>query len=187
VSPDGIQWTRLDVPKIQSSDEGNFSYLPEDGVFIHTVKRRGKFGRSVALAVSRDFQTWADYGLVFEADGLRQELGTEHIAARRADVTLQQTLYNDPKVYNVDVYNMGVFRYEGLYIGLPAMYHATGPEPNYPNTDGFHLIQLTSSRDLKSWQRLGDRETFLGPSRLDSGAYDLTQILPPSAPVVRGD
>jgi hypothetical protein len=28
---------------------------------------------------------------------------------------------------------------------------------------------------------------FIGPSRLNSGAYDLTQILPPSAPIVRGD
>ncbi|MEX2112010.1 MAG: hypothetical protein WD845_02430, partial [Pirellulales bacterium] len=37
------------------------------------------------------------------------------------------------------------------------------------------------------WDRLGERQTFIGPSRLDSGAYDLTQILPPSAPIVRGD
>jgi hypothetical protein len=82
---------------------------------------------------------------------------------------------------------MGVFRYESLYIGMPAMYHAVGSIPNYPNTDGFHLIQLVCSRDLKHWQRLGDRQTFIGPSRIDSGAYDLTQILPPSSAVVRDD
>jgi hypothetical protein len=40
---------------------------------------------------------------------------------------------------------------------------------------------------LKTWNRVGDRQTFLGPSRVDSGAYDLTQIISPSAPVVRGD
>lgn len=100
---------------------------------------------------------------------------------------MQQTFHDDPQVYNVDVYNMGVFRYESAYIGMPAMFHSTGPVPNYPNTDGFHLIQLTCSRDLKDWRRLGDRETFIGPSRLESGAYDLTQILPPSAPVVRDE
>ena len=33
--------------------------------------------------------------------------------------------------------------------------------------------------------RLDGRQTFIGPSRIDSGSYDLTQILPPSAPVVR--
>ena len=116
-----------------------------------------------------------------------QQLGKQNIEARRADKTLEQTLYDDPNVYKVDVYNMGVFRYEGIYIGLPAMFHSTGPVPNYPNTDGFHLVELTCSRDLKDWRRLGDRQAFIGPSCVDSGAYDLTQILPPSAAVVRHD
>lgn len=187
VSADGVNWTQLEVGIVQSSDEGNCSFDASQGLFIHTVKRRGKHGRAVALATSKDFKNWTDYGLVFQSDDRDQELGKEHIQARKADPTLQQNFYDDPQVYNVDVYNMGVFRYEGLYIGLPAMYHAVGPVPNYPNTDGFHLIQLACSRDLQQWQRLGDRKTFIGPSRLDSGSYDLTQILPPSAPVVRED
>jgi hypothetical protein len=128
-----------------------------------------------------------DLGVVFQADELDQKLGVETIRARLADASLQQPFHVDPKVFNVDVYNMGVFHYEGLYLGLPAMYHATGPVPNYPNTDGFHVVQLAASRDLKRWQRLGERRPFIGPSRLDSGAYDLTQILPPSAPIVRED
>jgi len=187
VSPDGVRWTKLDVPAVPSNDEGNFSYDPQEGLFIHSVKRGGPFGRAVAIATSRDFKTWRDYGIVFHADELDQEVGGKNIQARAADPTLQQVLYDAPQVHKVDVYNMGVFHYEGMYIGLPAMFHATGPVPNYPNTDGFHLIQLACSRDLKSWLRLGDRQTFIGPSRLDSGAYDLTQILPPSAPVVKDD
>ncbi len=187
VSADGALWTKLDVAKIASSDEGNFSYDAERGLFLHTVKRGGKHGRSAALATSRDFKMWTDFGLVFQADDSDQQLGRQNIEARRADKTLEQTLYDDPKVYNVDVYNMGVFRYEDMYIGLPAMFHSTGPVPNYPNTDGFHLVELAYSRDLKDWRRLGDREAFIGPSRVDSGAYDLTQILPPSAPVIRDD
>ena len=187
VSPDGITWKQLELPKIDSSDEGNFSFDADQGLFIHTVKRGAKYGRAVALATSKDFKTWDDIGLVFQVDDLDQELGKKHIARRMADASLQQNFFNDPQVYNVDVYNMGVFRYEGLYIGMPALYHAVGPIPNYPNTDGFQLIQLVCSRDLKHWQRLGDRQTFIGPSRIDSGAYDLTQILPPSAPIVRTD
>ena len=187
VSPDGVQWTKLDLPPVPSSDEGNFSYDPQEGLFIHSVKRGGPSGRSVAIATSRDFRTWLDCGVVFHADERDQELGGRNIQARTADLTLQQPLYNAPQSHNVDVYNMGVFHYEGIYVGLPAMFHATGPVPNYPNTDGFHLIQLACSRDLKSWIRLGDRKTFIGPSRLDSGAYDLTQILPPSAPVLKDD
>ena len=187
VSPNGIHWTKLDLPSIQSSDEGNLSYDPQQGLFIHTAKRGAQYGRAVAIATSRDFKTWTDLGVVFQSDDVDQELGVKNITARMADPTLPQTFHNDPTVYNVDIYNMGVFRYEGLYIGLPAMYHATGPVPNYPNTDGFHLVQLAMSRDLKHWTRLGDRKPFIGPSRIDSGAYDLTQLLPPSAPVKHGD
>jgi hypothetical protein len=82
------------------------------------------------------------------------------------------------------VYNMGLFRYEGLYIGTPAMFHSND---NRWNKDGFHLIQLVCSRDLKTFKRLGNRQTFIGPSPVGQGAYDLTQLLGPSAPVVRGD
>ena len=187
VSADGVQWTKLDIPKIPSSDEGNFSYDPKHGLYIQTVKRGGPHGRAVAIATSKDFMTWTDHGVVFSADKLDQELGRKNIEARREDASFQQSLYDDQSIYNVDVYNMGVFHYEGLYLGMPAFYHATGSVPNYPNTEGFHLVQLACSRDLKDWHRLGDRQPFLGPSRRDSGAYDLTQILPPSAPVLRND
>ncbi|MCY2962944.1 MAG: hypothetical protein NT069_04700 [Planctomycetota bacterium] len=187
VSPDGFHWTKLDLPAITSSDEGNFSYHPDDGLFIHTVKRGGPNGRAVALATSRDFRTWNDLGLVFHADDRDQELGKRNIESRIADRSLEPLRYHSPDVYKVDVYNMGVFWYEGVYLGTPAMFHATGKVPNYPNTDGFHLIQLAMSRDLKTWHRLGDRQTFIGPSHVDSGAYDLTQLISPSAPVVRED
>ena len=194
VSPDGIRWKDLDIPAIQSDDEGNFSYDPDRRLFIHTVKRRGTppknrdlWVRAHALLTSRDFKTWKDHGLVFEADALDQTLGPRTIRSRLADPTVQHPRHHNPEDYFVDVYNFAVFRYEGLYIGLPAMYHATGNVPNYPNTDGFQIVQLTASRDLIHWNRLGDRKPFIGPSRLDSGAYDRSQILPPSAPVVRGD
>lgn len=187
VSPDGVHWTKLAVEKVQSSDESNLSYEPTERLFIHTVKRNAKYGRAVALAVSRDFQKWDDYGLVFASDDEDQRLGVETIRRRVADPTLMPLSYVDENVFRVDVYNMGVFHYEGQYIGLPAMFHSSGKVPNYPNTDGFQVIQLAVSRDLKSWHRVADRAVFIGPSRLNSGAYDLTQILPPSAAIVRGD
>jgi len=185
VSSDGVSWRALDIEGVPSSDEYNFSFDEQEHLFILTVKHSGPYGRSVHLSTSRDFEHWTKPELIFHADELDQELGREHIRARFADPTLHHPPANDPQVYNVDVYNMAVFRYEGLYIGLPAMYHATGPVLNYPNTVGFHLLQLTCSRDLKTWKRLGDRKPFIGPSRLGSGAYDLTQILPPSYPILR--
>ena len=168
--------------------KSNFSFDPKEHLFIVTVKHGGPYGRAVLVSTSKDFKQWTESKLNFGADEVDQELGRKNIDQRLADPALQPMYYEpNPAVYNVDVYNMGVFRYEGLYIGMPALYHATGPVPNYPNTVGFHLIQLVCSRDLQTWLRLGDRRTFIGPSRLDSGAYDLTQILPPSAPVIRGD
>lgn len=187
VSPDGLRWSKLDIPRIPSSDEANFSHDPATGLFIHTVKRGGPHGRSLAIAASHDFRSWTDLGIVFHADEEDQRRGREHIAARVSDATLEPLRYVDGVATNVDVYNMGVFLYEGLYIGLPTMFHATGRVPNYPNTDGFDQIQLAVSRDLKAWSRLGDRQPFLEPSRTDSGAYDLTQLLSPSAPVRRDD
>ncbi|HIB90002.1 TPA: hypothetical protein EYO57_22930 [Candidatus Poribacteria bacterium] len=82
---------------------------------------------------------------------------------------------------------MGVFRYQGYYLGTPAMYHATSGVKNYPNTDGYHLVQLACSRDLKTWHRLGNRSPFIGPSPLSSGAYDLAQIIGSSNVILRDD
>jgi len=187
VSPDGVTWTKLDVPPIPSQDESNLSYDRSRRLFIATVKHSGPFGRTVWLSTSEDFASWTKPELIFHPDKRDQELAKSVIANRLADATLQKMFHNDPDVYNVQVYNMGVFRYEGLYVGLPAMFHSTGRVPNYPNTDGFHVIQLACSRDRRQWTRLGDRGAFIGPSPAAGGAFDLTQILPPSAPIVRGD
>ncbi len=205
VSSNGIEWTKLDVPKIESSDEANFSFDPRSGLFIHTVKRGGPYGRAVAIATSQDFKTWKDYGVVFHADDLDQEIGRRRIAERLANPSLKQTEYNVPEHYSVQIYNMGVFWYEGLYIGLPSMYHHTGLVPKewpgfdklhlspyildcvrrYGDYTGFYNVQLTTSRDLVHWQRFADRPTFLDTSPLGAGAYDLQTIIGPSSPVVR--
>ncbi len=187
VSPDGIDWQRLDVPQIPSQDESNLSYDRATRTFLATVKHRGPYGRTVWLSTSRDFETWSKPELIFHPDERDQELARKNIETRLAESKLQPMFDNDPETYNVQIYNMGVFRYEGVYLGMPAMFHSTGPRPNYPNTDGFHLIQLVVSRNLRKWVRLGDRQPFIGPSPVGGGAYDLTQILPPSHPVVRGD
>ena len=71
-------------------------------------------------------------------------------------------------------------------MGLPAMFHSVAPD-GHGNTDGFHLIKAVTSRDLKTWAWLGNRSTFITPSKVDSGAYDLMQMLPPSNVLVKGD
>jgi len=207
VSPDGIRWKMLDVPAVRSSDNFSFSFDEKSHTFFAAVKIGGPHGRSVGLATSKNFTNWTNHGLVFHADELDQKLGLENIKARYADPTLHPPCHNIPATYNVDVYMMSIFVYEGIYIGMPAMYHQTGKVPgSWPGFDdlpitpymmklykrdgdwaGFHDVQLTCSRDLKSWKRLGDRKPFIGSSRLGSGAYDTANIKPPPYPVVRGD
>ena len=46
---------------------------------------------------------------------------------------------------------------------------------------------MACSRDLKTWQRIGQREPFLSTSPLGAGAYDIQTIIGPSAPVVHND
>ena len=186
-SRDGAQWQLLEVPVIRTSDEQNISLDLRWHQFIYTFKLRGPYGRSVFLSTSPDFAAWSDPRLVFHADDVDQLLGVKHIRDRLEDTSLLPRHTNDPAVYNVDVYNMGVFAYEGLYLGTPAMFHAMAPTPDGSNRFGFHLVQLASSRDLMSWQRVCRRETFIGPSPVNSGAYDLTQIIGPSAPLMQDD
>ncbi len=185
VSPDGIHWTLLETSVLPSSDESNMSYDRANKTFIATLKRGGPFGRSHRIWTSRDFTEWSDTGVLFHADKQDQQLAKKNIAARLSNPKLQQPVKNVPADYNADIYNFGIFRYEGLYIGMPAVYHATGKLKR--NTDGFHLIQLACSRDLKKWTRLGDRQPFIGPSPVGPGVFDRTQLLPPSAPVERGN
>ena len=187
VSPDGRNWTVLPRSFPSASDEWNFSLDLENRLYLATIKMGGPYGRAVYLTKSESFDNWSTPELIFHADELDQELGRDNIEQRFADESLLTPLWNDPSVYNVDTYNMGIFRYESVYIGTPAMFHSVAPVPNYPNTEGFHLIQLAVSRDLKTWTRLGDRQPFIGPSRRDSGAYDLTQLIGPSRAVARGD
>ena len=185
VSPDGIRWTLLETSVLPSSDESNMSYDRANKTFIATLKRGGPFGRSHRIWTSRDFTEWSDTGVLFHADEQDQQLAKKNIEARLSNPKLQQPVKNVPADYNADIYNFGVFRYEGFYIGMPAVYHATGKLK--VNTDGFHLIQLACSRDLKQWTRLGGRQPFIGPSPVGPDVFDRTQLLPPSAPVEHND
>lgn len=185
VSPDGIHWTRLDVPAIPSQDESNLSYDRRTHTFIATLKQSGPFGRSHGLSMSRDFLNWTTPELVFHADEEDQERARQNIEARLASPELAQPVHVDPESYKADIYNTPIFRYEGLYLALPAVFHTTSATPD--SNDGFQLIQLACSRDLRTWKRLGDRQPFIGPSPKGKDAFDTMQLLPPSSPVVHGE
>lgn len=183
VSPDGVQWRRLAVPAIPSADESNLNYDPVTRTFLATVKGTPGGRRVVNLSTSQDFEHWSAPVLTFSADAEDQALARKVIEARIANPALSHPTYLEPAEYGADVYNMPIFRYEGLYLGLPAIFYRTANRDG----DGFHQVQLVCCRDLRNWQRLGNREPFIGPSPVNSDAYDLTQILPPTRPIPHGD
>ena len=208
VSSDGIRWTETKSPGVPSYDEWSLSFDEREGLFIHYVKFSDPNGRrSIYVSTSKDFQNWTEPQLVFWADEQDQALAPKRIAQRMADGTRKVPEYNVPETYRVEVYHMGIFRYESHYIGTPAMSYHTGSVPKeWPGFEEMHLspeidkavhtygdytwfyeLQLASSRDLYHWQRLGDRKPWLENSPLGGGAYDLQTIIGPADVVVCGD
>ena len=161
----------------------------------------------MAIATSRDFNNWQDYGVVFHADAEDQEIGRRVIGARLTNPNLRQTEYNTPEHYSIQIYNMGVFLYEGIFIGMPTVFHHTGKVSKdwygfdkinlspyisglvqaHGDYTGFHHVQLVCSRDLRNWIRLGERKPFIDTSPLGGGAYDTQTMRGPSSPLERGD
>jgi hypothetical protein len=208
VSANGVDWTALDTPPISGDDESSMYYDRSSKLFITTIKHQGPYGRSVYLAVSRHFDDWTDSRdcLIFHSDYKDQLLGVERIHARMNNPAFQKPEYDLPDTYNVDVYNMAVMRYEGLYLALPAMFHKTAQVPKdwpgfaqynlspaltkavhqYGDWTGFHQLELLSSHDLIDWQHAGERQPILEDSPTEGDPYDLQTILP-SSPVIRGN
>jgi hypothetical protein len=116
------------------------------------------WGRAVARLESPDFIHW-DYNkpatapIVMSADPLDQP-GDE-------------------------TYDMHVFPYEGIYIGLLKMYHDV---PDDPVLD----VQLTTSRDSVHFTRVGDRKPFIPVGVI--GEWDrFNQSLATNPPIAVGD
>ncbi len=184
VSADGLHWTALPVPPVPSQDESQLIYDETARRFVATVKHEGPYGRSVYLSVSQDFEKWTAPKLIFHADGVDQERGRARFAARLTDPRYAPLAINQPDQYNVDIYNMPVFPYQGIYIGMPMKFHQSGPTP-IGNQDGFHHVELVTSRDLEHWTPVADRAVFIPNAQVGPGVYDTGTIVPPTRPVVR--
>ncbi|MBM4005035.1 MAG: hypothetical protein FJ295_17400 [Planctomycetes bacterium] len=201
VSRDGISWNKLAVPRIASQDESSLVYDRKQRRFLAWLKTDNKYGRAHSLSISTDFRTWSSPQLSFGADDEDQPLALRFICDRIRDRGLSRPVYVDddpalgkpvrpgPRTWLADCYYIGVFPYETLYIGFPTMFFPTGVDHNGNNCDGFDLIQLACTRDLLTWTRLGDRQPFIPPGRIDDGlvgVWDRMQMFA-TTPIVRDD
>ena len=188
-SADHVHWEELGYPPCPSADQSHFTLDAGRGLFIATVKHRGPYGRSWYLTTSEDFRNWSAQELVFHADQVDQENGRSRLRRFFEDPAYLTPVYNRPEEWRTDVYNFPVFPYEGLYLGLPVLQHWSGKHaPLYENVDSRKSVELTSSRDLRHWERVANRAPFLELSGVEKngGAYDTGQIVTSNGPVVRG-
>ncbi len=185
ISSDGKSWQLLDA-FIPTADESHLFHDEDNGIYAATVKHRGPYGRSVYLSVSPDFESWTDPRdcLIFHADQQDQELGAARVRMQVESRDLRKPVYHDPEAYLTDIYNLPVFRYEGLYVGMPTVFNHSG-NTEY-NSDGFSMVELAVSRDLIHWERVGKREKFIPLSEVDGGKnYDVAQLLAGNQPIVK--
>ena len=194
ISRDGLRWKPLEQFNVPSSDEAHLTHMPDEKRFVAMVKNRGPggrapYGRSHCLSTSEDFENWSELELVFHADQQDQENGEERIARFIEDPEYLSPVYNRPEEYRTDVYNFPVFKYEGIYLGLPVMHHWIGKHaPLYENVDSRKSVELASSRDLRTWERVANRAPFLELSKEgDGSAYDTGQVVVTNGPVARNN
>jgi hypothetical protein len=189
VSADGLRWRALESSSpIPTEDEYQLNYDELGQQFIATVKHGTQWGRSVYLTTSKDFEHWSEQTLIMHSDDADLEVVRRRIERHLTDPTLLSLFVNNPEQYRAEIYNMPVFPYEDLYVGLPTKFNASGniPPPR-GNQDGINLVELAASRDLHTWMRLGERDAFIPPSPINVGAYDTGQLLAGSRPLLRND
>ncbi len=118
-SPDGLHWTNHGVILPQSLDASSCHWDPARKKYISSIKL-GLNGRRVrGYAESDDFLHWSDTYLMTNVDHL--------------------DLAGD------EIYDMKIFRYENLYLGMCKILHCT--------TSSTSDIQLATSHNCTHWQR----------------------------------
>ncbi len=208
VSADCLHWKKLDA-WLPSSDAGTMAFDRGRRLFMAMLKRPNSntVGRSYDVSFSENFVTWSEPRFLFGMDKDRdQKMAIDVIRRRLANPAMAKPLFIDPDpaigwrppegkrhipTWQAECYNFGVIPYQGIYLGLITVYYPTGQRlPERTNADGFNLIQLAMSRDLKEWKRLGSRRPFLEPSSLTEslvGNYDRLQLAAYNGIIEHGD
>ena len=160
VSPDGIHWKRLQEKPVLYAQEKEQAVSDVMDLMIDSASRK-------YVVYTKG---WAD-PFPKNRQIVRSE-SADFLHWSTPEVVLRHAF----TIKDTESYGMPVFQYEGLYLGLLRMYHR--------RTTQTIDIQLTMSRDGKSWMRVADQATFLplGPA----GAWDDGMIFS-TAPVIRGD
>ena len=185
-SPDGLNWTMPDISPVPSQDESHLCYDIISNQYLATVKQSTEWGRSVYLATSKNFINWTFPKLIFNTDETDNENRKQRIeqATINPDYLTPPIVGEPPEGYKAQCYQMAIMPYEGLYVGFPALCNPAGPDGAGNNT-GLNQIELTVSHDLYNWNRVANRELFIGIDPWDGVNYGTAQILMCGSPTIR--
>jgi hypothetical protein len=187
VSPDGFDWTLLEET-IPSQDESQFTYDPQTGQYLAFVKLATEWGRSVWLSKSDDFCSFSEPELIFHADEVDWENCRKRVREIVDNPAYLTPFLVDDEDYKAQIYNMAVLPYEGLYVGFPTVFNPIGAiPPPATNYTRINQIEMSVSRDLHQWERVADRDVFIGVEPWRGDNYGTSQLLPAGHPVVRDD
>lgn len=163
-SKDGIQWKmpdEQDQPVLPNFGDGTTSLLDapsQEPIVIFSRDRD-------------DMQQLQKVRCIY-----RIGLSDPRTVRSQSQLILRPDLEDGPYV---EFYQMSVFRYESVFLGLIERYHTA--EPPYAD------VELTVSRDSKQWRRVRPRMPFLGPPAggRELGAFDSGCSTPGNSPPLR--
>ena len=184
-SPDGVNWTVYPEPHFDKEADVAPTIFDElTGRYVSFMKVNRKVGRwirrLVGISFSDDFVRWSKPQIILAPDEKDDEMADARIVAA-SDLLL----YDNPWEHRTEFYSMAGFPYEGLYLGLLWVFSASGPTPDGGNQDGTIEVQLTSSRDLLHWKRVGERMAII-PCGM-CGQWDHGMVGTLSRPLIVGD
>ena len=146
--------------------------------------RDGSFGymrRSAGIMTSDDYIHWSPNHLVLQPDELDDFLARQRIMA--ASPVLQ---HNRPDQQRAEFYGMPLMPCGDILLGLLWVLDASSSvRLEGGNQAGPVHVQLAGSRDLRRWQRLGERMPLLAPGAPDE--WDCGSIYTVNRPIVVGD
>ena len=187
ISPDGLKWEFPDIPKIPSHDESHLTFDEQSNQYIASIKHGTHWGRSVYLSTSKNFFEWTEPKLIFHTDEIDNKNRIERIKFATDHPEYLSPSIIDEGGYTAQVYNMAIMPYQGIYIGFPLIFNPSGPSRG--NNDGLNLTELSVSRDLHKWDRVANRELFLGLEKWkwDGSNYATAQNIITGRPIIKDD
>ena len=187
LSSDGFDWTFPETTPIPSKDTSDFLHDRDNDLFVGMVKHGTEWGRSVWVVTSDDFIYWTDPKLVLHSDLIDKEN-----RKKRVEEVVNDPDYLSPPIYDgvdylAEIYQMPLFRYEGVYIGFPLIFNPAGAiPPPHMNFCALNQTELAVSRDLNHWERVAERALFLDVEPWD-GRNFATALIAVCGPPVRRD